>query len=268
MIVESYEDVILLSGALRSNFWDTIHTAISLTLKRHPTGVIIDCSGITECTADGANTFRDAMEFIEDHDARIIVTAVPAQVMEVIKSVPHVRSQLAIAATVEEARRSLDLLLEEEDPKSKRRAPASSNPKVLVCLATGTSPESDDAAMRLGSRIADSVPTEIILVCVLVVPRDLPLQAPLPKNEESTAKAIDRAHKFYDGKNQLLQARIERGRDIASTLAAVIEEVQISHVVLPLDDDPQELESNARLVKSVLAKIKAEVSFVRNAHLS
>ena len=195
MIVESYEDVIVLSGALRSNFWETIHTAISLTLRRHATGVIIDCSGITECTPDGADTFRDIMEFTASHDARIIVAAVPEAVMEVLKSVPHVRSQLAIAGSIEEARRSLDIFVEEEDPKGKRRVggPQSTNPKVLVCLATGTSKMADDAAMRTGLRVADSIPTEIILVCVLVVPRDLPLQAPLPKAEESTAKAIERA---------------------------------------------------------------------------
>src|SRR5688500_219102 len=115
MIVESYEDVIVVSGALRSNFWETIHTAISLMLKRHPTGVIIDCSGISEVTPEGADTFRDIMAFIHEHDARIIVAGVPVQVMEVLKSVPEVRSQLAVAKSVEEARRSLDLLVEEEE---------------------------------------------------------------------------------------------------------------------------------------------------------
>ena len=108
MIVESYEDVIVISGALRSNFWETIHTAISLMLKRHPTGVILDCSGITEVNTAGADTFRDVMSFIHDQDARVIVTAVPPQVMEVLRTVPEVRSQLAVAKTVEEARRSLD----------------------------------------------------------------------------------------------------------------------------------------------------------------
>ena len=83
MIVESYEDVIVLSGALRSNFWETIHTAISLMLKRHPTGVVIDCSGITEVTQAGADTFRDVMAYIEEHDARIIVAAVSPAVIRI-----------------------------------------------------------------------------------------------------------------------------------------------------------------------------------------
>lgn len=263
MIVESYEDVIVLSGALRSNFWETIHTAISLLLKRHPSGVIVDCSGITECTPAGAETFRDAMEYIEEHDARIIVAAVPATVMDVIKSVPHVRSQLAVAPSVEVARRSLDILDHHEEENKPRRK-HSTNPKVLVCLATGTGDESDDAAMRLGSLLASALETEIILVCVLIVPRDLPLQAPLAKHEESTSRAIGRAHAFYDGKDLLHEARVERGRDVASTLAGVMEEVGVSHVVLPLNDDEMDHEINAKLIRSVLAKLKSEVVFVRN----
>ena len=116
MIVESYEDVIILSGALRSNFWETIHTAISLTLKRHPTGVIIDCSGITEITPDGAETFHDAIDFVAAHKrARIVVAAVSEEMLEVLRSVPEVRSQLPIAETVEAARKSLDLLVENDD---------------------------------------------------------------------------------------------------------------------------------------------------------
>src|SRR5947207_872967 len=115
MIVESYEDVVILSGPLRSNFWETIHTAIALTLKRHPTGVIIDCSGITELTPEGAETFQDAIQFVKEHErARIVVAAVSPQAMEVLRHVPEVRSQLPVVATVEEARRSLDLLLKEE----------------------------------------------------------------------------------------------------------------------------------------------------------
>ena len=124
MIVESYEDVIVLSGELRSNFWETIHTAIALTLKRHPTGVIIDCSGITLMTPEGGETFHDAIDFVAEHDrARIVVAGVSKSVLEVLRSVPEVRSQLPVAESVEDARRSLDLLVEDEPdvPKKKRR---------------------------------------------------------------------------------------------------------------------------------------------------
>lgn len=264
MIVESYEDVIILSGALRSNFWDTIHTAISLTLKRHPTGVIIDCSGLTEATPEGAQTFRDAMEFITNfEDARVIVAAVPPKVMEVLKTVPEVRSQLAVAASVEDARRSLDLLAHDEDhakPKPRRVENAT---KLLVCLYTGTSVKEDNAAMSVASKMADSGPTEVHLVCLLLVPRHLPLQSPLQQQEESAADAVDRAEKFFQARDVVHHAKVERARDVASGLQEVLSEIDAPTIVLPLIHDPLKKEENLSLVSSVMAKIEQELVFVR-----
>ncbi|MCO5297428.1 MAG: hypothetical protein M9921_11275 [Fimbriimonadaceae bacterium] len=260
MIVESYEDVIVLSGALRSNFWDTIHTAISLTLKRHPTGVIIDCSGLTEATPEGAETFHDAMDFIKEHDARIIVAAVPAPILEVLKTVPEVRSQLPIAASVEEARRSLDLLVEE--PKKKKQAPPSTDEQVLVCLFGD---DNDRAALHLGSKIADTLLARIVLVYVVLMPRDLPLQAPMPEDEELAAKAIDHGKAYLAERNINATARLERGRDLASAVQEVANEINTSHVVVPLSPDPVKMEANQKLVRSVLEKVADIVVFVRGA---
>ena len=264
MIVESYEDVIILSGALRSNFWDTIHTAISLTLKRHPTGVIIDCSGITEATPEGADTFRDAMDFINGHDARIIVAAVPANIMEVLKRVPEVRSQLAVAASVEEARHSIDLLIHDHDhAKPKKKQAIENATKLIVCLYTGTSVKEDNAAMSIASRIADSAPTEVHLVCLLLVPRHLPLQSPLHQQEESAKDAVDRAEKFFASREVVHVSRVERARDVVSGLAEALEEIDAALVVLPLIHDALKMQDNLRLVESVTAKIEREVVFVR-----
>lgn len=264
MIVESYEDVIILSGALRSNFWETIHTAISLTLKRHPSGVIIDCSALTEATAQGAETFRDAMEFITNHhDARIIVAAVPANVMSVLRNVPEVRSQLAVAASVEEARHSLDLLHAEEDhPKTKQKKVEGAT-KLIVCLYTGTSVMEDNAAMSVASKIADSGPTEVHLVCLLLVPRNLPLQSPLHSQEESASDAVDRAEKFFQARNVVHKARVERARDVASGLQEVLSEVDAPLIVLPLIHDSLKKDENLKLVESVTGKIERQVVFVR-----
>lgn len=264
MIVESYEDVIILSGALRSNFWDTIHTAISLTLKRHPTGVIIDCSGITEATPVGAETFRDAMDFINSHDARIIVAAVPGHVMEVLKRVPEVRSQLAVAASVEEARHSLDLLLHDHDSaKPKKKTLTGKVTKLIVCLYTGTSVAEDNAAMAIASRVADSEPTEVHLVCLLLVPRNLPLQAPLHQQEESARDAVDRAEKFFASREVVHVSRVERARDVASGLAELLDEIDAALVVLPLMHDSIKMPDNLRIVETVTSKIQREIVFVR-----
>jgi anti-anti-sigma regulatory factor len=261
VIVESYEDVIVLSGALRSNFWETIHTAISLTLKRHASGVIIDCSGITEVTHAGADTFVDIMRFIHEHDARIIVAAVPPHVMDVLKAVPEVRSQLAVSDSVEAARKSLDLLVEEEQPGKKRQGPqVATNQKLLVALLGETT---DPDALELVSEIADTVLAEVHIVYIILVPRDQPVQAPLPEKEQVAVAGIEKAKKYLSGRKVAYSARVERGRDVASAINAVLEEIEASHVVVPLSNQAQALEDSGRLVKTILMRVPKTVVFVR-----
>lgn len=258
MIVESYEDVISLSGALRSNFWDTLHTAISLTLKRHPTGVIIDCSGLTEVTPEGAQTFRDVMEFIHNHDARVIVAAVPPHVLEVLRQVPEVRSQLAISDSVEEARRSLDLI-QETDNRPRRRPGGNGGAKFVVWLSGDSM---DAEALKVAVQLGDAREAELHLVYVVLVPRDLPLTAPLPKEEGLATSAIDKAKPLLD-KHVRYVPHVERGRDVASALEDFVEEIHASLVIIPLSSAASDVETSARLVKSVLTRIGEEVVFVR-----
>lgn len=258
MIVESYEDVILLSGALRSNFWDTIHTAISLTLRRHPSGVIIDCSGITECTPEGADTFRDAMEFISGHDARIIVAAVPQEVLEVLKSVPEVRSQLAVARSVEEARRSLDLLVEPEGkkPKPSRERLA----KIVLLLTPGDSCED---LYELAAEQAAAHHSEIEVAYAVIVPRNLPIQAPLSDEEEEAAKTLEIAKKELSVRQVPHHVRLERGRDVASTLESVLEDTGATRIVLALSANERELDEQLKILRSILLKVRVPVVAVR-----
>lgn len=258
MIVESYEDVILLSGALRSNFWDTVHTAISLTLKRHPTGVIIDCSGIAECTPEGADTFRDVMRFIDEHDARIIVAAVPQPVLEVLKSVPEVRSQLAVAESVEAARRSLDLLIEPEGKKSK--SPREVLDKIVLLLTPG---DSCGDLFELAAEQAEAHHSEIEVAFVVVVPRNLPIQAPLAAEEEVAAQALEGAKRELASRHVQHSVRLERGRDVASALEAVIEETGAKRVVVALSPNESELDEQLKIMRSILAKIHVPVVAVR-----
>ncbi|HRK20451.1 MAG TPA: hypothetical protein PLX06_01500 [Fimbriimonadaceae bacterium] len=258
MIVESYEDVILLSGALRSNFWDTIHTAISLTLRRHPTGVIIDCSGITECTPEGADTFRDVMAFIAGHDARIIVAAVPQAVLEVLKSVPEVRSQLAVAKSVEEARRSLDLLLE---PETKKVKPSREKLDKLVLLLTPG--DSCPDLYELAGEQAEAHHAEVEVAFVVVIPRHLPIQAPLAAEEEEAAKTLEIAKQELTSRQIPHHVRLERGRDVASSLEAVLEDTGAKRVVLALSANERELDEQLKILRSILAKVHVPVVAVR-----
>ncbi len=262
MIVESYEDIIHLSGALKSNFWETIHTAISLTLKRHPTGVVIDCSGITECTPDGAETFRDAMDFIERFDARIIVAAVPDAVLEVLKSVPEVRSQLPIAESIEDARRSLDLLVPREQPSQKKRQHAEVR-NTIVLLLSGD--DRDREGVLAASRMADNLSAEVALCFVIVVPRDLPIQSPLPRQEEEAVRAFELARTELSSQNIETRVVLERGRDVASALDEVIEEQKAGFLVVSLSSRSDGIEEDVKLAKSILTKVEVAVVFTRAA---
>lgn len=260
MIVESYEDVVVLSGSLRSNVWETIHTAISLTLRRHPTGVVIDCSGLTDATPEGAETFRDAMKFISGFDARVIVAAVPAEVLKVLRTVSEVRSQLPVADSVAEARRSLDLLVGAQNPRKRLATPAVQN---LLVILTGE--KFDRGAQRITSQIADSFPSEIHGAYVVLVPRDVPLQSPLPQQEEKAAAALEHAREFFVGRNLAFTPHLERGRDLGATVAEIANSVRASHVIVPISSGEQDTDATAKIVKSILAGVRTDAIFVRGA---
>ena len=268
MIVESYEDVIVLTGALRSNFWETIHTAISLTLKRHPTGVIIDCSGITEITPEGAETFHEAIDYVSEHvHARIVVAAVPGPVLDVLRSVPEVRSQLPIATTVEDARRSLDLLLEQDDqPKKKRRKEAEVREYHRTMLAVLTGDDSDEELLHLTQEFVDTESAKVVLLFPVVVPRHLPLQAPMPELESAAVKAIDLAKRMMIEFRTAHEARVEHARDLPTLIHDIAEEVNAERVVFAFSKrNPEKQEEGMRLVLAILQKVPRRIVFVRGS---
>lgn len=263
MIVESYEDVVILSGTLRSNFWETIHTAISLTLKRHPTGVIIDCSGITELTSQGAETFQDVIRFVKDHDrARIVLAAVKPEVMEVLRHVPDVRSQLPVVASVEEARKSLDLLVEDEDHgKKKRKDPTKPFDRQIVAVISGD--ESDEQMFRVTEELVDTMPAKVVLLCPVVIPRELPLTAPMPKQEELAVKALELGKERMAKRGTACEVRLERTRDIPSILQEVSNEVDAAHVIVGLASDLKGDEEYLKVLKSVIERVKKPLVIAR-----
>lgn len=257
MIVESYEDMIILSGALRSNFWETLHTAISLTLKRHPSGVIIDCTGLTEANEEGAQTFRDVMEFIRNQEARVIVACVPDNVLEVLRSVPEVRSQLAIAESCEEARRSLDLL--ESTKGGKRKATPQMAAKLAVLL---TGRPVDREALTLAAQLAEARESEVHVLYVVLIPRDLPLTAPMPREEVQAANAIEKARSVFERPRHLVP-HIERGRDMAATIESFLIAIKASLIVLPVSNAAQDLENQSKVFKTLLTRLPQEAIFVK-----
>ena len=98
MIIEARDDTITLRGEVKTNIWPAIQAAAALLLENHPTGIILDGSGLTKVTVKGAETFADAFDFIVAHNARIMVVGLTEEMIEVGQAVPGVRSQLPIAA--------------------------------------------------------------------------------------------------------------------------------------------------------------------------
>lgn len=260
MIVESYEDVLVLSGAMTSNQWGTIETAIELLLERHPTGVIVDCSGITAISEAGGETFHRAIDFVNDHEARIIFAAVPSDVLDTLRNVSEVRSQLALASTVHEARTSLDLLVPDSHGKKKKESKRAVDRTVLAVACPGRL--SDSFGKFIEDLISRST-TKVVLALPILVPRDLPLQAPLPTEEAEAAQCVrDFEHRLTE-RNIAHDVRLERTRDIASLVAQLATSVDAEYVLVSLPDDHRNDEESTKLFYALLDKIDRALVFVR-----
>jgi nucleotide-binding universal stress UspA family protein len=179
MIIQSKGDVIILRGVLAENHWPALKSVVSLLLKRHPAGVIIDGRELTEVSDAGAQTFLDASEFIGSQRARVMVAGLADAIVREISDVPGIRSQLPRAATVEEARASLAISGAESLPSAPRR------PVVLVPLI-GDWHRSLEYAMTEASKLK----ADIHLLYVLAVPRAQPLGVPLPENEREAERIL------------------------------------------------------------------------------
>ena len=191
MIIQSKGDVIILRGMLTENHWPALKSVVSLLLKRHPAGVIVDGGNLTEVTQAGARTFLDASEYIESQNARVVVAGLSADIIREISGVPGIRSGLPLAATVEEARASLAVSGAEALPSAQRR------PVVLMPLIGDWRKAADYAVAQAAKLKAD-----IHLLYVIEVPRAQPLGVPLPDAEKraervlSEGEAILRDHGF------------------------------------------------------------------------
>ena len=80
MIIETHNDVVLLSGSLCTNQWPAIMATADLVYTYHPMGILIDCSGLTHVTRVGAKTFEDALQHIEHGRYACVFTHVPRDV--------------------------------------------------------------------------------------------------------------------------------------------------------------------------------------------
>src|SRR2546421_4878662 len=212
MIVTTAEDVVRLSGALVKNQWLTIKAAANLLMQNHPEGIIINCAELSHVSEDGAKTFLEAMKDIQSAGARIMVCNLPDNVLQVIRSVPGVRSQLPLANSEEEARASLRLGGAAPSADSDR-PPAAGG--VIVPLLPGLDVEH---ALMIAGRVAKEHRAQIHLVYVMEVARNLPLTSALCEEEGAAQSVLNQALQHAKRQNVLPTAHVERVRDVVEGL--------------------------------------------------
>lgn len=275
MIIEARDDVLTLSGSLDKNLWPSIESAAGLLLRLHPRGILIDASGLTNITSEGAKTFLDGMAYIERYRARIVLCRVPGAALDVIRNIPGVRSQVPISATCEEARTSLELAAaaRERTGRGKRATSPDGKPRnVLVPLLNGSgSPrEAVALALLLGTVSVATDPEEgagrsplrpqITLSYILQVPRTMPLNAPSPEEEEVARAMLQEAQDALAAMEITAQTDVARTRDIDEEIIAQAQRTRANLIVLTLPESAEQADSPfEELVASLLSKSPCEV---------
>lgn len=252
MIVEARNDTVNLLGALTKNHWQTIKAAANLLLKRNPAGIIINCSGITECTEEGAETFADAQAYIQKHGARIVLCDIPEHVMDVLRRVPGVRSQLPVACTMAQARASLGL------PSAYEASEAPAEKIVLLPVWEGmNAPYAAQHALHM----TKDQRAVLHIVYILLVPQKLALTTPMPEQEERAHRTLTELEEMAKRARVKVEKRVERCRDLARGIVTVAEQERASQLVLGIT--PGDMSAANGLLTTVLQKAPCEVLVVR-----
>lgn len=221
MIVYTKDDVVFLSGALTRNQWYTIKAAANLLLHEYPEGIIIDCSELTEVDEEGAQTLLDAIRDIDSAHARMMVTNIPESVQKQIDAIPGIKSQVALAASLEEARESLrggGASLPTESPRS-----------ILVPLLDEVDVPS---ALEIASQVAMTENLEVVLVRFLEVDRNLPIGAPLPRKEQEARDLLEAAAEPAKKLNVKVSVHLERVREAREGLIQEVQHHDVAYIVM------------------------------------
>lgn len=226
MIVTTRDDVVRLSGALVKNQWFTIKAAANVLLQSHPQGIIINCAEMTHVSEEGAKTFLEAIKDIQAAGARIIVSNLPQEVMDVLRSVPGVRSQLPVAATEEEARRSLLLSGAAPGAGVERQVVEGG---IVVPILPGLD---IDYALVTAGRLARETRAAVHVVYLLEIARHLPLSAPLLEEEASARATLDQTAQQARKQHLQVATHLERVRDPNEGLLQLLKSYHAGYVVL------------------------------------
>jgi nucleotide-binding universal stress UspA family protein len=163
-----------------------------------------------------------------------------------------------MAVSCEEARHSLDLLINAK--QGKRKAAPQTSARLAVLL---TGADVDREALILAAQLAEAREAEVHVLYVVLIPRDLPLTAPMPREESQAAVAIDKARSVLEKQGHSVP-HIERGRDLASTIESFLIAIKGSMIVLPVATSSQDLENQSKVFKTLLTRLPQEVIFVKS----
>lgn len=109
MIIEARDDTLYFSGSFYENHWPTLEGAVRYLLRNHPKGIIVDCSQMRLGAEEGIRTFIEVLRNAAKQRWRVLFVNLPEELSQRIPTIPGLRSGLPIAASVEEARRSLEI---------------------------------------------------------------------------------------------------------------------------------------------------------------
>jgi len=224
VIVEVRDDTLALSGHLRRNHWSTLAPAARVLLKRHPEGLILDCSGLSQLTAEGAETLRTAEAYVAEHGGQLVVAELQPEVARTLRATPSLGSRLALADSVSQARTTLGL------------TPSGASEAVASCAVVLLGTETDAHAMSMAARLTPTSGTVLILV-PLSVPRDRSLLSSLGAEEEKAREQVERYTQILQAQQVTVLARVERTRDRARRVVEVLEEHPAQRLVLAVSAD-------------------------------
>jgi anti-anti-sigma regulatory factor/nucleotide-binding universal stress UspA family protein len=276
MIIEARQDVVSLSGSLQTNLWPAIQAAAHLALRSYPNGILIDASQITTCSEDGALTFLDAMQYIQMHRARILLCHPPPAVLEKLKQIPEVRSQLPIAQSCEEGRASLKLASDARRRARDERMGVGGGPirprVVAVPLYEGCTAIEATIGMALltgslepsgkwdASDDRKRIAPVIRLVYALEVPRAMPLNAPMTEEEEYAGKLIDKAVHVCQTAGVECRSIVARCRDIGDEVASQAADIGAEIIIIPLPaPNAPDRERLELIAETILQRARCEV---------
>lgn len=248
MIVEAREDTVRLYGNLQENQWLTIKAVTNLLLRDHPNGIVIDCSHLDAVNPQGAETFMDAIHYIEAADARIVMASLPDPVLETLREVPGLRSRLPVAATVDEARRSLQVGGRTDV------SDAVAGTGILVPLLH---PATAEHAVSTACRLGREGRADIHIAYLLPVPRTMALNSPMPEEEAQAERLLTACEAVVKRYGLPHYRHILRVRDRSEGVLQLVESLEIQMLVLSQAPDPEEALDDA--TEAILRRAPCEV---------